>query len=68
MGVNAVSVEKGGDFGACSAGKADACFKEKLVWVKKNIYTAFSKLNGSITEDEFVLVQSLFLRGCQNHY
>lgn len=40
-----------GDSGACGACKADACFKEKLVWVKKNICTAFLKVNGSILED-----------------
>lgn len=67
VGVDAVRVEQGVDFGACRACKADACFKEKLVWVKKNICTPFSKLNGSMVEDEFVLVQSLFLRGCQSY-
>lgn len=60
-------MEQGGDFGARRACKADACFKGKLEWVKENICTAFSKVNGSIIEDVFVLVQSLFLRACQSY-
>lgn len=65
-GINAVNEEKGAELGMGSACKADACFKGKRVWAKRNTHTALLKLSGSSTEDEFVLVQSLFLRGCRS--
>lgn len=51
--------EKGASFGTCPACKARVGFKTQLMGLKENTCTTFSKPKGSITEAEFVLVQSL---------